>query len=61
MPMPEEYLRWLECECDACNALAEISYDLPAWEAQLDACKAACPNWADDDAPADRKQQELFK
>lgn len=60
MTLSEEYMRWLDCECEACTALAEISHDLPAWEAQLETCKAACPNWSDG-APADSRQQELFK
>lgn len=54
------YLRWLDCDCDACKALAEVAHDKTAWEAQLEAAKQACPNWQPDiydDAP----QQELFR
>lgn len=46
MTNSDAYLRWLECECDACKALAELAHDKPAWDAKLEESKRLCPNWA---------------
>ena len=56
----EEHRRWLDCDCEACTALAEVAHDLPTWEAKLEETKAVCPNWSTGDA-ADEGQMDLFK
>lgn len=64
MTNSDAYLRWLDCDCDACKRLDAIAHNQQCWLELLEATKHECPNYSAAiyaDAPADGRQQELFK